>query len=68
MSGPDPRWTHGPRARIDTLHHGQRFLAYDGRTYTYLRKDGALSGVHHVLSEAGESTCFAGCAEGVVQS
>jgi hypothetical protein len=65
--GPAPEWQNGPRVRVDTLRKGQRFIAYDGVTYTYERIDGALSGVHHVTDGQGRRTCFAGCAEGVLK-
>jgi hypothetical protein len=58
-------WKRGPRVRVDTLKRGDRFVASDGLIYTYVRPDGALSGVHHVEGPSGEKTSFAGCAEGV---
>lgn len=63
---PDPAWEAGPRVRVDSLAVGQRFLAVDGRRYQYERRDGALSGVYHVVGDNGHNTCFAGCAEVVV--
>jgi hypothetical protein len=49
------------------MHKGDRFLDYTGRVWMYERRDGALSGAHHVIAENGERSCFAGCAEGVIQ-
>lgn len=60
-----PIWMDGPRVRIDTLRRGDRFVSIDGEEWTYIRIDGALSGVHHVGNDAGERASFAGCAEGV---
>jgi len=34
--------------------------------FTYERRDGALSGVYHVVDDTGRQTSFAGCAEVVV--
>lgn len=48
---------------MDTLKHGQQFTCASGDFYTYLRRDGALSGVHHVRRHDGHDTTFAGCAE-----
>lgn len=42
-------WAKGPRVRIETLRKGDKFIAVTGRTYTYVRKDDALSGVHHTV-------------------
>ena len=47
---------------MDTLKHGQQFTCASGDFYTYLRRDGALSGVHHVRRHDGHDTTFAGCA------
>jgi hypothetical protein len=63
----DPRWTKGPRVRIDTMRKGARFVSIEGEVWVYERLDGALSGAHHVKSEDGaKSAVFAGCAEGVL--
>jgi hypothetical protein len=48
---------------MDTLRRGQRFSDIDGGVWTYVRRDGALSGVHHVENDQGKRTMFAGCAE-----
>jgi hypothetical protein len=63
----DPAWEAGTRVRIEKLRVGERFLAIDGKHYTYDRRDGALSGVYHVTCDDGTRTAFAGCAEVVVQ-
>jgi len=53
--------------RIDEMKKGDRFVAVgDGRTWTYERRDGALSGAHHCTREDGYQSCFAGCAEGEI--
>ena len=57
------RWTRGPRVRVDSLRKGERFLSIDGARFTYVRPDGALSGVHHVVGDDGVTTCFAASAE-----
>ena len=49
--------------RVDTLAPGQRFIDIQGSMWTYLRRDGALSGVYHVKNAEGHLTAFAGCAE-----
>lgn len=51
------------KRRMDTLKHGDQFTSADGDHYTYVRLDGASSGVHHVVDRNGKSTMFAGCAE-----
>ena len=60
-------WLVYPRVRVDSLKRGDVFFSRDGDAWRYIRKDGALSGVHHVetldaLREI-EKTTFAGCAE-----
>jgi len=55
--------TKQQRYRMDTLTPGQKFTCASGNMYTYVRRDGALSGVHHVRSASGRDTMFAGCAE-----
>ena len=62
----DPKWEAGPRVRVDAMKRGDQFTDISGNTWTYVRKDGALSGAHHVVSPSGEQTCFAGCAEGLM--
>ena len=56
---PDPRWADGPRVRVDTLSKGDRVLTYVGDVEVYERRDGALSGCHHMQS----GNVYAGCAE-----
>jgi hypothetical protein len=56
-------WLDGPRVRVDSLKPGDPFIAVNGERYTYVRRDGALSGAHHVVDADGVKTCFAGCAE-----
>lgn len=62
----DVRWEQSARVRMDTLSRGDRFLDCQGSEWTYVRRDGALSGVHHVRNARDEKTCFAGCAEVVL--
>jgi hypothetical protein len=64
----DRVWNRGPRVRVDTLRKGAAFVAIDGKRYTYERKDGALSGYHHVVSADGSKTGFAGSAEVVLEA
>ena len=59
-------WEKGPRVRVDSLKPGQRFLSMSNGCFTYERRDGALSGVYHVVDDAGGRTSFAGCAEVVM--
>lgn len=61
---PDPRWDAGPRVRVDTLRHGDRFLDSDGHEWVYDRAHSSC-GVHCVDGERG-ATLFAGCAEVVL--
>ena len=57
-------WHVLPRVRIDSLHRGDIFASSEGEVWRYVRRDGALSGVHHVESLGGEQhTSFAGSAE-----
>ena len=49
--------------RVDTLKKGDRFTSADGNHYTWIRPDGACSGVIHVTKRDGTETAFAGCAE-----
>jgi hypothetical protein len=67
MSAPAPRWSAGPRVRLDSLTVGDRFLAYDGAAYTvigwYLDR---IGGCPRVVGDDGAVTMFAGCAEGVI--
>lgn len=60
-------WLDGPRVRVDSLRHGDKFIAVNGARYTYERRDGALSGAYHVTDTDGRKTWFAGCAEVVKQ-
>jgi hypothetical protein len=60
---PDERWLAGPRVRVDELSRSDAFTCINGQRWTYVRKDGALSGVHHVRREDGFESSFAGCAE-----
>lgn len=61
----DPKWSAGPRVRVDAMRRGDKFSDIGGNVWTYVRIDGALSGAHHVVSPTGERTYFAGCAEGL---
>lgn len=63
----DPVWEQGPRVRVDSLRKGDEFLDIQGGRWVYERKDGALSGALWVTNDTGFKTCFAGCAEVVVQ-
>ena len=45
--------------RVDTLSKGDRVLTYAGDVEVYERRDGALSGCHHMQS----GNVYAGCAE-----
>jgi hypothetical protein len=58
-AGPDARWKAGPRVRVDALRKGDRVLVYTGIEEVYERRDGALSGCHHMRS----GNVYAGCAE-----
>ena len=49
--------------RIDTLRRGQRFRCVSGHTWTFDRKDHALSGAYYADGDHGKRDCFAGCAE-----
>ena len=51
------------KRRMDTLKKGDKFTCASGRHYTFNRRDGALSGVFHVIQSSGYETFFAGCAE-----
>lgn len=51
------------KQRVDTLARGDQFTSADGGHYTFIRQDGALSGVFHVVEKGGRETSFAGCAE-----
>ena len=58
------RWREATnRVRVDTLKQGARFECISGEAWTYERRDGASSGVHHVTGDTGKKTAFAGCAE-----
>jgi hypothetical protein len=49
---------------VDSLRVGATFIARNGETYKFTRRDGALLGVYHVQNiKSGEHTSFAGCAE-----
>jgi hypothetical protein len=37
---PNAEWKKGPRARVDSMRRGQRFLDIEGREWTYERPDG----------------------------
>lgn len=51
------------KVRMDTLKAGDRFRCCQGMVWTYERRDGASSGVHHVIREDdGSKNMFAGCA------
>jgi hypothetical protein len=63
---PTPSWLAGPRTRVDELRSGQQFAAYDGKVYTFTGR--SLGGAYFVTPADGrDETCFAGCAEVVVQ-
>jgi predicted SnoaL-like aldol condensation-catalyzing enzyme len=67
LPGVHVRWAAaqaaGTLVRVDSLNRGSRFICMQGGSYTYVRVDGALDGVHHVERDDGYKTTFAGCAE-----
>jgi hypothetical protein len=62
MSGPDHRWTAGPREMLQDMRVGTRFLSYDGDEWRIERKE---RNCVYVIGKANERTFFAARAEGV---